>query len=1144
MLAAKKKASLGPIICVCYTNHALDQLLEHLHDHGVKQIVRVGSRSKSEALENVNLRKIAREAVQSPAEKRMKWQINQAFDDDVKQASTLLDKLHKAHYTKFVGEHLQNSNMAHYRELFENEAPEEGWHQVRDKKSDPLMKWVNKGPATQRGIEPRSVEELRTVKLNTMTRAERRALRESWISEIRQTVLDHVLIVSDSFHKNELEYEKVRGEIDLRCLQDADVVGLTTSGLARNLSILRSLRAKVLVCEEAGEVLEAHVLTALLPSLEHAILIGDHQQLRPQVQNYDLSRESTRCAKYSLDVSLFERLVHDPSQTQPKVAYRTLETQRRMHPSISRLVRSTLYPALKDSSSVSAYPEVVGMKHRLFWFDHRNLENGLDKDHAGDTSHFNTFEVEMVTSLVSHLIRQGAYRPGEIAVLTPYLAQFFKLRNACSKTMQVAIGERDVDDAVRQGYELGEEHVKSMSSTTKKDTLDQALRIATVDNFQGEEAKVAVISLVRSNINNRVGFLRTPNRINVLLSRAQHGMYIVGNTETANSVGMWSDVVGMLRQDGCVGESLALQCPCHPDTPLEVSAPEDFVTFSPEGGCRLMCDRRLSCGHACRTKCHSSMLHDLVRCLEPCPRSLKGCDHSCPEVCGDPCVQKCGVVLAGQELSLVCTNKLLDPTCWQAQHPAKVVCVEPVQKEMLNCGHVIQTACHTDVTAENYRCQARCGAILECGHHCQRSCFVCRPDRKNGQPPNHGDCCQVCGRSFTTCSHTCSQPCHSGAPCPPCGNACDVACAHSKCDRTCSQPCAPCAQPACPSACEHSQCSMPCAAPCDWLPCGERCPRSLGCGYQCPSLCGELCPAAKFCQVCASDMTKEQCADFLEFTSYGEIDLNENPCIFPQCGHIATVGTMDGTMSMADFYELADNKAIWLKDIELELTQKVPACPTCRGSLRNINRYGRMVRQGLLTEATKKFIIWSNERYLPLAKEVQDLQERLSNSTAEAGKHFTGLKSLVLDLSGASDKQIKHVQKSSQFPRYQQLVSVHGSIMKYMHSVAIEEQPFTRVWELVQHKRRLHGTSGNGFELGNGVMQTGQYMKALSLLLRCHLAIICDFLSQAKLSPQSKIDFAVNKAGAEDLSRLAQQGFQPAIEVEAYLYYGRYCAAE
>lgn len=73
-------------------------------------------------------------------------------------------------------------------------------------------------------------------------------------------------------------------------------------------------------------------------------------------------------------------------------------------------------------------------------------------------------------------------------------------------------------------------------NTVAKGSLNQALRLATIDNFQGKEAKVVIVSLVRSNAKNRPGFLKTPNRINVLLSRAQYRIYIIGNAETIESV--------------------------------------------------------------------------------------------------------------------------------------------------------------------------------------------------------------------------------------------------------------------------------------------------------------------------------------------------------------------------------------------------------------------------------------------------------------------------------------------------------------------------------------------------------------------------------------------------------------------------------
>jgi hypothetical protein len=89
-----------------------------------------------------------------------------------------------------------------------------------------------------------------------------------------------------------------------------------------------------------------------------------------------------------------------------------------MHPEIAELVRSTLYPTLSDAPSTVEHPPVAGLKKRLFWLDHQQPETPSD---VHSTSHSNNYEVEMTTALVSHLIKQGVYKPGSIAVLTPYV---------------------------------------------------------------------------------------------------------------------------------------------------------------------------------------------------------------------------------------------------------------------------------------------------------------------------------------------------------------------------------------------------------------------------------------------------------------------------------------------------------------------------------------------------------------------------------------------------------------------------------------------------------------------------------------------------------------------------------------------------
>lgn len=75
---------------------------------------------------------------------------------------------------------------------------------------------------------------------------------------------------------------------------------------------------------------------------------------------------------------------------------------------------------------------------------------------------------------------------------------------------------------------------------------------------QGEESKIIILSLVRNNSKGKIGFLAMKNRINVLLSRAMHGMYILGNAESlrASSSSMWDSVLNELVTMDSLGTEL------------------------------------------------------------------------------------------------------------------------------------------------------------------------------------------------------------------------------------------------------------------------------------------------------------------------------------------------------------------------------------------------------------------------------------------------------------------------------------------------------------------------------------------------------------------------------------------------------------
>jgi hypothetical protein len=1155
LMENKKAAKLGPILCVTFTNHALDQILEHLVDAGVEQVIRIGSRSKSERLSAVNLRAVAQKEPWTKLEGRERWMHKQNADNFRLLASEGLRELQDFSDVSVLT-FLKDKHPSYHAQLVGPEMDDDGFELVQNKRAAVgLGPWLQGAPRSS----PMPGGD-RAHDIFSFSVAERQRLYYDWAEEILDPIQRSFLANLKAYEDAKAGINKIRAEVDHRVLAGANVIGVTTSGLARNLDLLRRLNSKVLVVEEAGEVLEAHLLTAMLPSIEHAILVGDHQQLRPKAQNYELSAENPR-SEVKMDISLFERLVRPKENENRAVQFVTLEVQRRMHPSISTLIRSTLYPHLQDSPEVAKYPEVSGMRRRLFWLDHREAEDS-EKDRSDSTSHTNRYEVDMVFALVRHLVRQGVYRPADVAVITPYLGQLRKLRRSLSSFAEVIINDRDIDEmALNSDDDDDDETQRASSGITKarqpprlgvhKSTLLQALRLATVDNFQGEEAKVVIISLVRSNKQHSCGFLRTSNRINVLLSRAQHGMYIIGNSETSAHIPMWGDVLEMLNKDGNVGPHLELCCPRHPDTPLQVTTPDDFSTVSPEAGCDLLCGQRLPCGHSCVNKCHSDGIHQSTYCLKPCNRVKEGCEHTCQYVCGQQCDENCTIQISNIDVELPCGHHVSKLPCWQYQDPSLAICKALVERIVPGCDHKVTLPCCVDVTASKYNCRATCGSLQPCGHACGDQCCKCRP-RIQGKIENekHRQCQQPCKRDYTSCKHSCSAPCHGDDPCPLCSEQCDVQCTHAKCMKQCHEPCAPCAEEDCASCCPHSACSMPCAAPCDWVPCSKRCTKVMDCGHQCPSVCGAVCPPATSCQICSSDDVKALQADLIMFTPYGEIDLSENPCMFLPCGHIFTVESLDGVMAMSDYYELDSmtGAPTALKGTAAAFSQEeMKTCPTCRASLRLLPRYGRIVRRALLDQSTKKFIAWAHRSYLQFAEDMQSEQGKLIDTRSDVHLQHPG--KIVL-------AQKRHVEVLSKLTglggRYRNLAYLRRQLRAFLKQTDAEEQPFSRVYDIVETLRRRRLADGHiidAFEYDQDLLQTRGALLAMSLAIRCEIVAVVDFIAVYYAQPQNEgrsltVDFSGNRDRCEMVVDEAESTKNILQQTEGHIFWAQLAGLE
>lgn len=170
--------------------------------------------------------------------------------------------------------------------------------------------------------------------------------------------------------------------------------------------------------------------------------------------------------------------------------------------------------------------------------------------------------------------------------------------------------------------------------------VKDCVRLSTVDNFQGEEADVVIVSTVRNNPQGKTGFLQIPNRVNVMMSRAKHGMYVFGGATTIDAsreAQVFRAMLSELRKQDAVGPYLPLRCKRH-GTDLFVASAADFAKMVPDGGCDQPCGTRLECGHACQRMCHpDDSEHVGFSCRQPCMRLHSPCGHPCANMCFQDC---------------------------------------------------------------------------------------------------------------------------------------------------------------------------------------------------------------------------------------------------------------------------------------------------------------------------------------------------------------------------------------------------------------------------------------------------------------------------------------------------------------------------
>lgn len=843
----------SPITVMCYTNHALDQFLQGILDVPDlnAHIYRVGGRSKSEKISSLNIMNAM------PRIKRKGWSPKMLPELETKIQALLelcrgtFNHMNKALYYLFLhpdwvldhSEYAPVIEAMHIgsRKMMQEEMakqmffqlgisvqePETAEHQMTADEEDVSIFRLYQQKEDERRIlddtfksyerdwmyKLVSVKELQrfvnslqyiqpivSTEQKTLTQAEvRGVLKQCFIS-----LLDFYYEQHDRLLEKKAVHSKQDDDSMARILGEADIVGFTTTGAAKSNEVISKLKSKILIVEEAAEVLEAHIVAALTRHNEHLILIGDHKQLRPKTNDNYLGTH------YGLEVSLFERLVNNGFQCA------TLAYQHRMRPEISSLVHPHIYPDLKDHDSVLHFSDVKGMKHNLYFISH--VQQEMDNEDLKSPS--NEHEACFLSSLCKYLFQQG-YTAEQITALTPYTGQVICLKNAFRK-----YGIRGV-------------------------------RIVPIDHFQGEENDIILLSLVRSL---KPGFVKVDNRVCVSLSRAKKGFYCIGNFQLFSKHSkLWENIVASVQDKKLIGNALPLQCQLHNEETV-VSSSDDFGRV-PDGGCRRRCGTRLTCGHICPRKCHPSDLdHSMNPCEKPCTKQCAAGLHQCLAKCYQRC-PPCDIYVSkmlpwcGHEQMMPCyvdpyNCKCLEPCpdtlpchhrcqgkCGQE---CTVECHELV-KRMWLCGHEAQEECY--VTEEQYmtigHCKVPCKVELSCGHECSGKCGECRQGRL------HVPCKQKCKRGLL-CGHpSTSETCSN--ICPPCKKKCPTQCIHGDCGHSCDQLCIKCQEP-CEWKCDHHRCTRPCGELCNRPACNSPCPKQLKCKHSCLGLCGESCPP--ICREC------------------------------------------------------------------------------------------------------------------------------------------------------------------------------------------------------------------------------------------------------------------------------------------------------
>ncbi|KAL9655597.1 hypothetical protein ABK040_002261 [Willaertia magna] len=316
---------------------------------------------------------------------------------------------------------------------------------------------------------------------------------------------------------DEKKYKMLKRLTEKEILKAADVICCTCVG-AGDIR-LKDFKFKYVLIDESTQATEPECLIPIVKGAKQVILVGDHCQLGPVIM-------CKKAARAGLSRSLFERLV------MLGIRPMRLQVQYRMHPCLSEFPSNTFYEGTlqngikkEDRLIHLDFPWPISDAPMFFY-----SSIGHEEYSASGTSFLNRTEAEIVEKIVTKMLKAGV-KPQQLGVVTPYEGQ----RAFCVSHMQRA-GTADPE-------------------------LYKEIEVASVDSFQGREKDFIILSCVRSNDHQGIGFLNDPRRLNVALTRARCGLIIIGNAKVLSKQPLWNLLLHHFKKDNYMHENFIVEGP-------------------------------------------------------------------------------------------------------------------------------------------------------------------------------------------------------------------------------------------------------------------------------------------------------------------------------------------------------------------------------------------------------------------------------------------------------------------------------------------------------------------------------------------------------------------------------------------------------